>query len=83
MTQMLIRNLDLNVKEAIKARAVLHGRSMEQEAREILQSSTLVEKKPQEMGLGSWIATRFADIGLEEGIPEIRGQTIAPVDFSE
>ncbi|MBT8420734.1 MAG: toxin-antitoxin system [Gammaproteobacteria bacterium] len=82
MTQMLIRNLDHDIKEGIKARAALHGWSMEQEAREILRSA-IVKKRPQEMGLGSWIASRFADIGLEEDLPEIRGQFIEPVDFTE
>lgn len=84
MAQIIIRNLDQDVKASLKNQAALHGWSMENEAREILRSA-LVKKRQQEMGLGSRIAAHFADIGLEEGedIPEIRGQTIAPVDFGE
>nr|VFJ56233.1 MAG: hypothetical protein BECKDK2373C_GA0170839_105235 [Candidatus Kentron sp. DK]VFJ58462.1 MAG: hypothetical protein BECKDK2373B_GA0170837_10743 [Candidatus Kentron sp. DK] len=84
MPQMLIRNLDQDVKASLKNQAALHGWSMENEAREILRSA-LVKKRPPEMGLGSRIAAHFADVGLEddEDIPEIRGQFIAPVDFDE
>ena len=36
MASMTIRNLDENVKQRLRLRAVEHGHSMEQEAREIL-----------------------------------------------
>jgi plasmid stability protein len=33
MAQLLVRNLDDSVKEALRRRALCHGRSMEEEAR--------------------------------------------------
>ncbi|EAQ75976.1 hypothetical protein WH5701_14256 [Synechococcus sp. WH 5701] len=33
MAQLLVRNLDVSVKEALRRRAQRHGRSMEEEAR--------------------------------------------------
>nr|VFK04592.1 MAG: hypothetical protein BECKH772B_GA0070898_104632 [Candidatus Kentron sp. H]VFK04781.1 MAG: hypothetical protein BECKH772A_GA0070896_104592 [Candidatus Kentron sp. H]VFK07723.1 MAG: hypothetical protein BECKH772C_GA0070978_104492 [Candidatus Kentron sp. H] len=82
MAQMIIRNLDQDVKASLQNQAALHGWSMENEAREILRSA-LMKKERQETGLGSRIAVRFADIGLDEDLPEMRGQTVIPMDFTE
>nr|VFJ47293.1 MAG: hypothetical protein BECKFM1743A_GA0114220_100464 [Candidatus Kentron sp. FM]VFJ47532.1 MAG: hypothetical protein BECKFM1743C_GA0114222_100464 [Candidatus Kentron sp. FM]VFK07808.1 MAG: hypothetical protein BECKFM1743B_GA0114221_100518 [Candidatus Kentron sp. FM] len=80
MAQMMIRNLDSDVKEHLKKQAIGHGWSMEQEAREILRS-VLIKKEPSAAGLGSRIAARFTGIGLDEDLPEMRGQTIVPMDL--
>jgi len=82
MAQLVVRNLDDDVKEKLKARARRHGRSAEEEVREILRNAVKDEggKKP---GLGTMMAARFAKIGLaeDEEIPELRGQPARPADF--
>ena len=81
MAQMVIRNLDNDVKENLKRQAIVHGWSMEKEAREILRG-VLKKKRQPTAGLGSRIAARFTGIGLDKDLPELRGQIISPVDFS-
>ncbi len=80
MAQVIVRNLEDDVKLALKQRASLHGWSMEEEVRYILRravnDATIVTSK-----LGSRIAARFSDIGLAEPLPELTGQTIAPMRF--
>ncbi len=77
MAQFVVRNLDDEVKAALKRRARAHGWSMEEEVRRIL--SRAVHEQPMDTtGLGSRIARRFAGIGLEEPLPELRGQEIEP-----
>lgn len=71
MAQLLVRNLDDELKERLKRRASLHGRSMEAEAREIL-SDALMPPDDREFGLGTRIAALFKDCGFAEPllIPE-------------
>jgi len=45
MASITIRNLEESTKRKLKIRAATHGRSMEQEAREILKSA--LSKKPK------------------------------------
>jgi plasmid stability protein len=80
MAQVIVRNLDENLKAAIKQRATRHGWSMEEEVRQILRRAVNEEPTPT-TGLGSRIATRFADVGLENPLPELHGQSIDPVMF--
>ena len=54
--------------------------SMEAEVRLILANVLKVEKHISP-GLGSNISKRFANIGLEEELPELRGQTIPEINF--
>ena len=76
MAQILVRNIEDQVKGRLQHRAKRHGRSMEEEAREILRNALKVEETPKR-GLGSEIVALFSGqgIGLEEReeIPEIRG----------
>jgi plasmid stability protein len=76
MAQILVRNLEDQVKGRLQDRAKRHGRSMEEEAREILRDALRDENAPK-LGLGSEIVAMFSGqgIGLEKGeeIPEIRG----------
>ncbi|MSP21399.1 MAG: toxin-antitoxin system [Alphaproteobacteria bacterium] len=65
MAQLVVRNLEDDVKARLQRLAKLHGRSMEEEVREILRAAAFCEQ-PKE-GLGTRIARRFAGIGLEEG----------------
>ncbi|HEX7708131.1 MAG TPA: ribbon-helix-helix protein, CopG family, partial [Thermoanaerobaculia bacterium] len=74
--------LDDDVKARLQRRARRHGRSTEEEVREILRNAVREETgtKPP---LGSQLAKRFARIGLREEIPELRGEIVQPADFEE
>ncbi len=62
MASITIRRLDESLKARLRVRAAHHGRSMEEEAREILRNS-LKETPRKELDLGSAIRRHFADIG--------------------
>jgi plasmid stability protein len=76
MAQLLVRNLEDRLKVRLQRRARTHGRSMEEEAREILRNA-LREEEPAG-GLGTEIAALFRDRGLQEEIPELRGHAARP-----
>lgn len=80
MAQLIVRQLDDDVKARLQRRARRHGRSTEEEVREILRNAVRDESgaKPP---LGSRLARRFARTGLREDIPELRGETVRPADF--
>ena len=80
MAQLVVRNLEDDVKAKLQLRARRHGRSTEEEVRQILRNAIKEEDSPK-MGLGSRIAARFAGIGLEEDIEELRGQPARPAEF--
>jgi plasmid stability protein len=82
MGQLLVRNLDDDVKEKLRQRARRHGRSTEEEVRTILRD-VVMEESHSEIGLGSQIAAIFAECGLnpDEEIPEQRGYPAKPADF--
>ena len=65
MASITIRNLEEATKRELKVRAALNGRSMEQEAREILKSA--LRQKPQKPKTGADLAEairrRFAPFG--------------------
>lgn len=80
MAQLLVRNLDDDVKAKLQRRARQHGRSTEEEVRDILRSAVMAEGTPLPP-LGTRFTSRFARIGLKEDIPELRGQPPKPADF--
>ena len=80
MAQVIVRKLEDTVKRKLQRRAARHGRSMEEEIREILRDAVKEGDRP-ERGLGSAIAARFKGIELEEPIPQLRGFTIKPPKF--
>ena len=82
MAQIIVRGLDETVKERLKRRAAKHGRSMEEEVRAILRSAARDSGRPAS-ALGTRMAARFTDAGLAAELPELRGQTVRPVDFSK
>lgn len=86
MAQLVVRSIENEVKSKLQKRAKRHGRSMEEEVREILRDAARSEKEESsKKGLGTQIVSRFRKIGLREGeeIPELRGFTIEPPDFGE
>ena len=69
MASITVRNLDDGLKRRLRIRAAENGRSMEQEAREILKAALEEEAAPVK-NLGSAIRARFAPLGgVELEIP--------------
>ncbi len=62
MASITVRNLDDELKRRLRIRAAENGRSMEQEAREILRSALAVEAAPTR-NLGTAIRERFVPYG--------------------
>ena len=71
MAQVIVRKLEETVKRKLQRRAARHGRSMEEEVRDILRDAVKDEERARG-GLGSEIAARFKGIELEEPIPNLR-----------
>jgi plasmid stability protein len=83
MAQLVVRNLEDDVKQCLQARAKRHRRSLDAEVREILRNAARAEERPVG-GLGTAIAARFKDCGFKEGeIVELRGYTVEPPMFDE
>lgn len=73
--QILIRNIEENVKRRLKQRAKVNGHSMEEEARTILREA--VKPVPKE-GLGTELAKLFSDVPKEFKILKMRGRVRIP-----
>lgn len=80
MAQLIVRNLEDQLKVRLQKRAKRHGQSMEEEARDILRDALKQEDVPVG-GLGTEIAALFGQNGLERDIPEIRGHAVTPATF--
>lgn len=62
MASITIRNLEADTKRKLKIRAALNGRSMEQEAREILKS-TLAQTSKKKANVAERIREIFGPMG--------------------
>ena len=82
MAQFVVRNIAGSIKEQLQRRARRHGRSMEEEVREILRNAVMEENVPAG-GLGTEISTLFSRAGLTADIAELRGHEIKPATFEE
>ena len=82
MASITIRNLDDMLKSRLRIQAAVHGRSMEDEARDILRSA--LSREPTRKGsLAACIRARFAPLGGVE-LPVItREPMCAPPSFDE
>ena len=79
MASITIRNLDDGLKRRLRVRAAENGRSMEEEAREILRHTVGVASHPK--NLGRTIHARFAALGgVDLELPE-RGPMRPPPEF--
>lgn len=82
MAVMTIRNIDDAIKSRLRLRAAMHGRSMEDEARDILRAALSTEI-PRPRNLGQAINERFVELGGVD-LPEIARERIRrPVDLGE
>lgn len=82
VTTMTIRNLDETLKSRLRVRAAMHGKSMEDEARDILRSA-LSTDAPRPRDLGQAIHERFAALGGVDLLDVPREPIRTPVDFGE
>ncbi len=81
MAQLIVRNIDEQVKAKLRRRAQRHGNSTEEEVRRIL--ATAVEQEERSLPpLGSRLAARFRKIGLDHPIEELRGEAARPADLT-
>ncbi|HYU11475.1 MAG TPA: plasmid stabilization protein [Stellaceae bacterium] len=82
MAQLLVRNLEDDVKERLQRRAKKHGCSLEELVRDILRDAAK-DTRPTG-GLGSEIAALFRGKGFKKGeIQELRGYPVKPAQFDE
>jgi plasmid stability protein len=80
VAQILIRKLEEDVKAELRRRARRHGRSTEEEVREILRNA-VGHQGGVRAPLGSRLAARFGGVGLRADVRELRGQAARPADF--
>jgi len=82
MATLTIRQLDEKVKSRLRIRAAHHGRSMEEEAREILRAALAGRPNPKE-NLADIVRRRFAPLGGVELELPARDPIREPPDFAE
>lgn len=79
MPSLTLQNLDDDLRDRLRDLADSHGRTIEEEASEILRGAVHAQNPAEASDaggkLGSRIAARFAAAGLEQDIPELRGHT--------
>lgn len=81
MAQFTVGNIEDDVKERLKQRAVRIGTSLEAEVRNILRVAALGDRLNSGPGLGSCISARFSSFGLRTPLPELKGQETRQADF--
>ncbi|WP_207212396.1 FitA-like ribbon-helix-helix domain-containing protein [Sphingobium cupriresistens] len=82
MAVMTIRNIDDTIKKRLRVRAAVNGRSMEDEARDILRSA-LSTDDPRPRNLAHAIHERFGVLGGVD-LPDVPREAIRhTVDFGE
>ena len=79
MASITIRDLDDGLKRRLRVRAAENGRSMEEEARDILRRTVGAAPNPKDLGRA--IHARFAALGgIELELPEL-GAMRPPPEF--
>jgi len=81
MAVMTIRNIDQAIKDRLRVRAAIHGKSMEDEARDILRSALSTEI-PRPRSLGQAIHERFAAVGGVD-LPATARDAVRDPEFGE
>jgi len=82
MAVMTIRDIDDAIESRLRLQAAMHGRSMEDEARDILRAALSTEI-PHPRDLGQAIHDRFGALGSVD-LPDVPREPIrSAVDFGE
>jgi plasmid stability protein len=82
LAQLVVRNIEDDVKERLVQRARRHGRSMEEEVRVILRDAVQEEMKAApEFGFGTRLVNFFAEQGLDYEVEEIKGHEARAATF--
>lgn len=81
MASLVIRKIDDRTKSRLRVQAAHHGRSMEEEAREILRSA-LSEGETKRENLAQAVRRRFSALGGVELEPPKRVAMREPPDFA-
>lgn len=81
MTNITIFNVDDNIKNLLQERAAKNGRSLEEEAKEILRLALIESQKPP-INLVNLIEKRFAHLGDFE-LGEITREPMRPAPTFE
>ena len=83
MAQLVVRDLESDIKVRLKKRAARHGRSLEAEVRDILRDAVKDVDAP-DGGLGTRAASRFAELHLrKDELSELPRQTLEPTSLTE
>ena len=82
MAELVVRDLDDDVREKLREMASAEGRSIEETARDILRDAVLGQPSASD-GFGTRLAKRFSTCQLEEDLPELPRQLLEPPSFSE
>lgn len=80
MAQFTIRNIEDDIHQKLRDMAQSRGLSLEEFVRESLRKVAL-ERAATPKKLGTKINRRFAKIGLNQPIAELRGQFTRPPEF--
>ena len=80
MAQVVVRNIEDDVKARLKQRATQHGWSMEEEVRHILRKAVAEQRQPL-VKPGSRMAARFAGTGLSGELSQLQRQAALSMDF--
>jgi antitoxin FitA len=83
VAQLVVRDLESDIKARLKKRAARHGRSLEAEVRDILRDAVKDVDAP-DGGLGTRAASRFAELHLrKDELSELPRQTLEPTSLTE
>lgn len=84
MAQLIVRNIEDDVRDRLRDLAERHGRSMEEEVRDIIRAAvTPSSQKPPIRNLGTWCVEQFGktDLGEPVEFQEIRTGSTRPPTF--
>jgi plasmid stability protein len=82
LATLVIRNIETALHARLKSVAAAHGRSMEEEARQVLRAALASAAIPNKVGFGDAMRALFEPLGGVD-LPEVKRAPVrAPPDFS-
>jgi antitoxin FitA len=81
LATLVIRNIEAGLHERLRAAAAAHGRSMEEEVRQVLRAAFAPAAAPNRVGFGEAMRALFEPLGGLD-LPEIEREPLRePPDF--